>query len=205
MKKLMFLAANLLVGGLVGVPVFANDWPQWGGRAQRNMYSEEKGLPDKFDPGKLKSGTEEIDMATTKNVKWVAKLGSQSYGNTAVAGGKVFVGTNNDSPRNKTQEGDRSILMVFDEKNGNFLWQLVVPKLASGKVNDWENLGLLSSPTVEGNRVYLVTSRCEVICLDTEGMANGNDGPFTDEAKYVVKDILLDRGKPTERHAPPAT
>ncbi len=61
-----------------------------------------------------------------------------------------------------------------------------MPKLASGKVNDWENLGLLSSPCVEGNRVYLVTSRCEVICLDTEGMANGNDGPFMDEAQYVA-------------------
>ncbi len=35
-------------------------------------------------------------------------------------------------------------------------------------------------------------------------MANGNDGPFKDEAKYMVKDILLDRGKPTERPAPPA-
>jgi outer membrane protein assembly factor BamB len=60
--------------------------------------------------------------------------------------------------------------------------------LKSGKVNDWESLGLLSSPKVEGNRVYLVTSRCEVICLDLDGMANGNDGPFTDEAGYVVKD-----------------
>ena len=163
MKSLKLLSAALLIGGLTVRPGFANDWPEWGGRPNRNMYSTDKGLPDKFDPGKPKSGTEEIDMATTKNVKWVAKLGSQSYGNTTVAGGKVFVGTNNDSPRNKTQEGDRSILMVFDEKNGNFLWQLVVPKLASGKVNDWENLGLLSSPTVDGDRVYLVTSRCEVI------------------------------------------
>ena len=77
--------------------------------------------------------------------------------------------------------------MCFDEKTGAFLWQLVVPKLASGKVNDWENLGLLSSPCVEGNRVYLVTSRCEVICLSTEGMASGNnEGPFMDEAQYVA-------------------
>jgi outer membrane protein assembly factor BamB len=76
--------------------------------------------------------------------------------------------------------------MCFDEKTGEFLWQLVVPKLASGKVNDWENLGLLSSPTVEGNRVYLVTSRCEVICLDIDGLKNGNDGPFKDEAQYIV-------------------
>src|SRR6185503_2230462 len=167
------------------------------------MYSPEKGLPAKFDPGKFKSGTEEIDLKTTKNVKWVAKLGSQSYGNTTVAGGKVFVGTNNDSPRDPKHQGDRSILMVFDEKTGELLWQLVVPKLLAGKVNDWENLGLLSSPTVEGDRVYLVTSRCEVMCLDVNGMANGNQG-FQDEAKYVVKDVLLDRGKPTERPAPPA-
>src|SRR5437763_901724 len=125
-------------------------------------------------------------MSTTKNVKWVAKLGSESYGNVTVAGGKVFIGTNNDSPRDPQHQGDRSILMVFDEKTGEFLWQLVVPKLPSGKVNDWEYLGLLSSPTVEGDRVYLVTSRCEVMCLDVNGLANGNDGPFKDEAQYVV-------------------
>ncbi len=165
----------------------AQDWPQWGGNDPgRNMYSPAKGLPDKFDPGKLKPGTEEVDLKTTKNVKWAAKLGSQAYGNVTVAGGKVFIGTNNDTPRDPKHQGDRSILMCFDEKTGELLWQLVVPKLISGKVNDWENLGLLSSPTVEGNRVYLVTSRCEVICLDTEGLANGNDGPFKDEAQYVA-------------------
>src|SRR5207249_2358507 len=108
---------------------------------------------------------------------------------------KVFVGTNNDSPRDPQHPGDRSILMVFDEKTGEFLWQLVIPKLKSGKVNDWENLGLLSSPTVEGNRVYITTSRCEVMCLDVDGMANGNDGPFKDEAKYVVKDTTLASAK----------
>jgi outer membrane protein assembly factor BamB len=164
----------------------ANDWPQWGGRPMRDMYSAEEGLPDRFDPGKINADSGDVDMKTTKNVKWVAKLGSQSYGNVTVAGGKVFVGTNNDSPRDPQHQGDRSILMVFDEKTGNFLWQLVVPKLAAGKVNDWENLGLLSSPTVEGDRVYLVTSRCEVICLDVNGQANGNDGPFKDEAQYIA-------------------
>lgn len=166
----------------------AADWPQWGGTPPRNMYSPEKGLPAVFDPGKFKQGTEEVDLKTTKNVKWVAKLGSQSYGNVTIAGGKVFVGTNNENPRDAQHQGDRSILMVFDEETGEFLWQLVVPKLKSGKVNDWESLGLLSSPTVEGDRVYIVTSRCEVMCLDANGMANGNDGPFKDEAKYVVAD-----------------
>jgi outer membrane protein assembly factor BamB len=181
------LVASLITASFLIPSAFADDWPRWGGPDPgRNMYSHEKNLPFRFEPGKPKAGTEEIDLKTTKNVKWVAKLGSQSYGNVTVAAGKVFVGTNNDSPRDKQHEGDRSILMVFDEKTGEFLWQLVVPKLASGKVNDWENLGLLSSPTVEGNRVYLVTSRCEVICLDVDGQANGNDGPFKDEAQYVV-------------------
>lgn len=177
----------LLTGALALAlfPIQADDWPQWGGTPQRNMYSPAKGLPDRFEPGKLKAGTEEVDLSTTKNVKWVAKLGSQSYGNATIANGKVFTGTNNDSPRDARHEGDRSIMMVFDEKTGDFIWQLIVPKLASGKVNDWENLGLLSSPTVEGDRVYIVTSRCEVMCLDVNGLANGNQG-FQDEAQYVV-------------------
>src|SRR5438552_18578716 len=182
---------------------WAEDWPQWGGRPMRNMYSPAKGLPDTFGKIAFKPGTEEVDRAKAKNVKWVAKLGSQSYGNVTVAAGRVFIGTNNENPRDPRHQGDRSILMCFDEKTGDFLWQLVVSKLAAGKVNDWENLGLLSAPTVEGDRVYLVTSRCEVLCLDINGMANGNDGPFKDEAKYVVKDVLLDRGKPTEHAAPP--
>ncbi len=186
----------------------AQDWPQWGGTPARNMVASVTGLPDHFTRGhpseiKFKTGTEEVDPGNLENLRWAVKIGSQSYGNVTVAHGRVFIGTNNENPRDARHPGDRSILMCFDEKTGEFLWQLVVPKLASGKVNDWESLGLLSSPTIEGERVYLVTSRCEVLCLDVLGMANGNDGPFLDEAKYVVKDVILDKGKPTERPAPP--
>src|SRR6266581_3520055 len=172
------------------------DWPQWGGRPMRNMYSSEKGLPDTFGKVEFKPGTEDVDVKSVKNLKWAARVGSQSYGNVTIAAGKVFIGTNNENPRDPRHQGDRSILMCFDEKTGEFLWQLVVSKLAAGKVNDWEGLGLLSSPTVEGDRVYLVTSRCEVMCLDVNGMANGNDGPFKDEAKYVVRDMTTSDGKP---------
>jgi len=48
------------------------------------------------------------------------------------------------------------------------------------------NLGICSTATVDGDRVYLVTNRCEVVCLDVAGMANGNDGPFTAEATFSV-------------------
>ena len=172
-KSPLSLAAALVGCHLAGVQLArAEDWPQWGGNDPgRNMVAKAKGLPDSFEPGKMKAGSEEVDLATTRNVRWVAKLGSQSYGNPTVAGGKVFVGTNNDSPRDPQHKGDRSVLMTFDEKTGGFLWQLIVPKLASGKVNDWESLGLLSSPTVIGDRLFVVSSRCEVLCLDVNGQA----------------------------------
>lgn len=175
----------------------AGDWPQWGGTLNRNMYSPAKNLPYRFEAGQFTRGTQDVDLSTTKNVKWVARLGSQSYGNVTVAQGRVLVGTNNDFPRDPQHQGDRSILKCFDEATGEFLWQLVVPKLRSGKVNDWESLGILSSPVVEGDRVYLVTSRCEVICLDLHGMANGNQG-MQDEANYVVKDT----GRPPAKIGP---
>src|SRR5215510_11961046 len=195
------LALLLLLG--LAHRAIADDWPEWGGQPSRNMYSPAKNLPPSIGKIEFKPGTEEIQTKGVKNLKLAIKIGSQSYGNVTVAKGKIFLGTNNENPRDQRHQGDRSIMMVFDEKTGDFLWQLVVPKLASGKVNDWENLGLLSSPTIEGDRIYVVSSRCEVLCLDINGMANGNDGPFKDEAKYVVKDVLLDRGKPTERPAPP--
>ncbi|MBI4564516.1 MAG: PQQ-binding-like beta-propeller repeat protein [Planctomycetes bacterium] len=185
----LFLAASL--------PLYGDDWPNWGRDNTRNMVSGEKGLPDSFQPGRLKEGTEEIDLATTKNVRWVAKLGSQSYGNPTVAGGRVFLGTNNESPRDPKLKGDRAVVMCLDEKMGEFLWQLAIPKLGTGKVSDWEYLGICSSPAVEGDRVYLTTNRCEVVCLDVHGMANGNDGPFTDEAKY-----LADKGQPPHEVGP---
>ncbi len=183
MKYRLLLAALITV---LGAHAVAGEWPMWGHSVNRNMVSDEKGLPDTFDPGTYKGDTEEIDMATTKNVRWVAKLGSQSYGNPTVAGGRVYIGTNNEAPRDPKIKGDRGILMAFDEKTGKFLWQLAVPKLGTGKISDWEFLGICSPPTIEGNRVYIVTNRGEVMALDTEGMANGNDGPYKEEGQYLA-------------------
>ena len=175
----------------------AADWPMWGRDASRNMMSEETGLPDSFDPGKPLAGSNETDMATTKNVKWTVRLGSQAYGNPVVSGGKVLVGTNNENPRDPKYAGDRSVVMCFDEQTGDFLWQLPIPKLGAGKVSDWEYIGICSSPIVVGNRAYLVSNRCELICLDVDGQANGNDGAVQDEAQY-----LAGPGKPPIEQGP---
>ncbi len=147
-----------------------NDWPMWGGTADRNMVSNQKGMPSSWD------------VKTKKNIKWVATLGSQSYGNVVVSGGQVYVGTNNEAARDPKQAGDRGVLMCFRESDGAFLWQQTNEKLASGRVNDWPFQGVCSSPLVEGDRLYYVTNRCEVMCLDTQGFRdNENDGPYKDE------------------------
>ena len=129
-------------------------------------------------------------MATTKNVRWIARLGSQTYGNPTVANGRVFVGTNDDyvdDPRYPPTRG--GLLKCFAEASGKLLWQLEIPRLEIKKENfnfDNIDLGICSSPTVDGDRVYLVSNRCEVLCVDVHGMANGNDGPFLDEGQYTA-------------------
>lgn len=164
----------------------AQDWPMWGGTPTRNMVAEAKNLPTDINPGTINPENETVDLAATKNVLWVAKLGSQTYGNPVVGGGKVLVGTNNESPRDPSQTGDRGNLMCFDEKTGEFIWQLIIPKLGAGKVSDWEFVGLCSSPAIVGDKAYVITNRAEIMCLDLNGMANGNSGPFKDEAKYMT-------------------
>ncbi len=162
------------------------DWPQWGRDETKNMADPTAtNLPDTFNPGEL-DADEQVDMSTTENIKWAVKLGSQSYGNVTVANGRVYVGTNNDFEEDERFQGDFSLVVCFDEKTGKKLWKLTVPKMGSGKVGDWEYLGICSSPTVDGDRVYVVTNRCEVLCLDVNGQANGNDGPYTEEAQYFI-------------------
>jgi outer membrane protein assembly factor BamB len=156
---------------LAGLPLVAQDWPMWGGTPQRNMASAVKGLPDSWD---VKSGT---------NIKWRAQIGTSANGNPVVADGKVFLGTNNGNPRNPEIAGDKGVLMCFREADGQFLWQAVTDKMDSGD-NDWPEEGVCSSPAVEGKRLYYVTNRGELVCLDTEGFTDGeNDGPFQDESR----------------------
>jgi len=165
-----------LLGPIVIASISASDpgtgdWPMWGGTPDRNMVSKMTGLPVSWD---VKAGT---------NVKWMAELGSQTYGNPVVSKGVVLVGTNNEKLRDPKQGGDRGVLAAFRESDGEFLWQITHEKMSSGRVNDWPYQGVCSSPLVEDGTVYYVSNRGEVIAADLQGFRdNGeNDGPFKDE------------------------
>jgi len=151
----------------------AGDQPQWGRKHTRNMVSAETGAPDNF-------------TADGEGVKWSTRLGSITYASPIVAEGKVLIGTNNRSPRDERHRGDRGVLMCFNESDGKYLWQLIVPKLKSVRYGDWHYCGISSTPVIEDSRVYVTTNRCEVLCLDINGQADGNAGPYKDEGQHMA-------------------
>ncbi len=180
--------------GILGIALCSagqgDDWPQWGGRSERNMVSGEQGLPDL----RPRDGqpTASLNEPGNPYVKWKVKLVASTYGNPTVADGRVFVGT---------AGKDCGRVVCLDEATGQLVWELLAPhrdfptperpeKWTKGSSWDYyllaggKDLGICSSPTVDGDGVYVLTSRGEVLCLDVRGLANGNQGPFTDEAKY---------------------
>ena len=56
-------------------------------------------------------------------------MGTVSYGGPTIADGKIFVGTNNERPRDPKAMGDRGVIMCFNEADGSFLWQITHDKL----------------------------------------------------------------------------
>jgi outer membrane protein assembly factor BamB len=154
------------------------DWPMWGGTPSRNMVSSMTGLPTTWD------------VKTGKNVKWVAELGSQSYGNPTVANGVVMVGTNNEAMRDPKQPGDRGVLMAFNEETGEFMWQATFEKLSSGRANDWPYQGIASSPLVMEGVAYFTSNRGQIIAADVQGFHdNENDGPYKEEKLAGKNDL----------------
>lgn len=153
--KLLFLLLAASAALFAGDPGTA-DWPMWGGTADRNMVSAQKGIATSWN----------VEKKT--NIKWVATLGSQSYGNPVVASGVILVGTNNEGVKDPKIKGDKGVLMAFRESDGQFLYQIVSDKLPAGRVNDWPYQGVASSPLIEGEFAYYVNNRAELVCFQVK-------------------------------------
>lgn len=134
----------------------AHSWPMFGGTAHRNLANAKiTGLP----------ATWSIEEGKTKNIQWSAKLGSKALGGPIVAGGHIYVGTNR--PHEYQEEEDKGVLLCFRESDGKFLWQAVHDALKDG--TGAQNFGIVSSPCVDGDRLYYVNNRWEVVCADAAG------------------------------------
>ncbi len=159
--------AKRLGWALVGVIALGSmalaDWPMLGGTPARNMANPTaKSIPSEWS----------IKKGARKSVLWSADLGTTTYGGVVVAGGKVFIGSNNDRPKDPALAGDRGVMYAFDAATGKFLWQHTHEKLPDPDLNDWPKQGIPSSPAVDGDRLFYVSNRAELVCLSTEGEGN---------------------------------
>ena len=121
---------------------------------------------------------------------WELKLGSHQYSIPTIDRGRIYVAANDagfERPGFKPTGG--GVVWCVDQATGKPIWRLPSPRYLAGvkppyHFDQW-NCGICSGPVVAGDRVFVVGSRGEILCLDREGQANGNQGPFLDELNYM--------------------
>ncbi len=153
----------------------AGDWPQWAGSDAKNMVSAERGLPDSFTPGEKRTdGT--LDLATARNVRWGVRIANAVYATPSIAEGKVFVGG---------MEQGNGIFVCLDAASGKVLWKWKAPSKKFPKDIDGfllgiheipPQMGVCSTAAIDGDRVYFVSHRFEVVCLDVNGLGGAEPG-----------------------------
>jgi len=159
-----------LGASLLAPPCLAADWPQWCGNDARNAVSDETHLPAQFlaSPVPADAANASVSPAEPTHLKWKLRLSTHAYGGPVVADGKIFIGTNN-------REGGGAVIGL-EEATGKALWRLTIPRM----LTEWKDfnyddlsLGVCSTPTLADHRLYVVTNRDEMLCLDPAGKAHG--------------------------------
>jgi outer membrane protein assembly factor BamB len=132
------------------------DWPQWRG-PQRNGLSDDKGLLKQWPS----SGPSKV---------WsISNLG-EGFGSLAVVGDRIYV---------QGTSGSASTLFCLNRADGKTLWSTALgPKVDEGRGN-----GPRSTPTVDGDRVYVMTENGDLACLRTR-----------DQSRLWSKNILKEFG-----------
>jgi len=118
----------------------ADDWPQWRG-PQRDGVSTEKGL---FDGADWSSQPPEL--------LWQAEGLGEGFSSVAIVDGRIYTVGNHD---------DGQAVMALDDKDGKILWS--TPLTEKPPRHDYE--GSRTTPTVDGDRLYVVTSDGQIACL----------------------------------------
>ena len=170
----MIVTGALVFGGLSGFGATrADDWPMLGRDGSRNGVSSERGAPTDWSIEE-REGERLIQVA--RGVRWSARLGSMTSSSPVESGGLVWIGTNNWRPDMQTGEKQHSVLRCFRVNDGQQVFEYVSPHLPH-RDQDPGWLGLGSSPLIEGDRLWLVTNRAEVVCLDIAPLRRGEGPP----------------------------
>jgi outer membrane protein assembly factor BamB len=139
---------------------------QWSDVANngRNMVLPARNLPD--------------DIETAKVLWRVEPRARRRYAQPVIKDGRVYLGATADGCSDPDlaawKRHKDGLVTCRDLESGKVLWELLIPK------HSLSRCGVCSPPVVQGDRVYMLGIQ-EIVCLDVNGMADGNDGPFTDE------------------------
>jgi outer membrane protein assembly factor BamB len=106
------------------------------------------------------------DTETGRNIVWSVELGGDTLGRPVVAGGNVYVGTDNARKLNPAFTDPCGVLMAFRASDGGFLWQDLAPRVANRGTGQFLLPSTTSAPYVDGERLYYVTAECQLRCLD---------------------------------------
>jgi outer membrane protein assembly factor BamB len=114
------------------------DWPAWRG-PDRTGISKETGLLQQWPQGGPK-------------LLWKAKDLGSGYSTPSLAGGRIFLmGT----------QGQKERLIALDARDGKQVWAQEVGALAG------QRPAPRSTPTVDGDRVYVMSSDGQLVCAET--------------------------------------
>ena len=141
------VAAALLV---VTTTVHTEDWPQWRGAGRLGVWTE-TGILDRFPEGGLQ-------------FSWRVPIRS-GFAGPAVADGRVFVLDYLETPGSRTMDGTERIVCL-DEETGGTLWTHEWPTTYRMLMSTYAT-GPRATPTVDGDRVYVVGATGMILCLAT--------------------------------------
>ena len=115
----------------------AADWPQWRG-LHRDGRSADTGLLQEWPEG-------------GPPLAWKASGLGGGYSSVSVAGDRIFT---------MGDLGDGQYVLALERDGGTQLWKTRV-----GGTHEDEYLGPRSTPTVDGDRIYVVSTDGDVVCL----------------------------------------
>ena len=146
------MRTTLIFGVLAGwvLPLSANDWPEWRGVNRDGVWAE-TGIVD--------------ELPTDLNVKWRLPINS-GYSGAAVADGRVFITDWAEDSTSRTMDGTERAIAI-DEETGEILWVREWPTTYRMLMISYA-IGPRATPTVDGDRVYVVGAAGDLYCLSVE-------------------------------------
>lgn len=137
---LVLLMSSFTIGAPALVSLAESDWPQWRG-ANRNGLSSETGL------------MKEWPAEGPKTVWAVSEIG-EGFGAVAVSGDRIYV---------QGTRGEASVVFGLNRADGKTVWSTALGQ----KGNERRGNGPRATPTVDADRLYVLTENGDLACLRT--------------------------------------